>query len=69
MLSFAPDGEVHAIAETPTWGFVDGKFTAAWEVPTATTGTGVRVAELDTGIDTLHPELAGHFDSHPGPTS
>ena len=66
VLSFAPDGEVHAMTETPTWGFLDGKFTDAWEVPTATTGSGVRVAELDTGIDTQHAELVGHFDLEPG---
>ena len=66
VLSFAPDGEVHALAEIPTWGFLDAKFSAAWSVPTATTGSGVRIAELDTGIDTTHEDLTGHFDATPG---
>ena len=56
--AFEPDGEVHAFAETPTWGFVDSRFSTAWGT---STGTGVRVAELDTGIDTTHPDLTGHF--------
>jgi subtilisin family serine protease len=59
--AFEADGEVHALAETPSWGFTDSGFTAAWGNP-ARTGTGVRVAEIDTGIDTTHPDLVGHFD-------
>ncbi len=59
--SFAPDGEVQALAETPTWGFTDSGFTSAWGTPATNTGTGVRVAELDTGINTTHPDLTGHF--------
>jgi|tagenome__1003787_1003787.scaffolds.fasta_scaffold20981716_3 subtilisin family serine protease len=66
LVSLAPDGEVHATAETPTWGFVDSNFSAAWNAASGTTGTGVRVALLDTGVDTSHPELAGHFDAAPG---
>ena len=68
VIAFAPDGEVQATAEVPTWGFVDSKFTAAWDeaTPDPTNGTDVRVAELDTGIDTAHPELTGHFDVEPG---
>ena len=58
---FEPDGEVQAFAEAPTWGFLDSGFSTAWGDP-ATNGTGVRVAELDTGIDTAHPDLTGHFD-------
>jgi subtilisin family serine protease len=58
--SFAPDGEVQALAETPTWGFTDSGFVAAWGSP-AVNGTGVRVAELDTGVNTTHPDLTGRF--------
>jgi subtilisin family serine protease len=59
--AFEEDGEVHALAETPTWGFVDSGFTAAWGNPVSN-GGGVRVAELDTGVDTTHPDLVGRFD-------
>ncbi len=59
--AFEADGEVHALTETPTWGFVDSGFTAAWGNP-VNNGTGVRVAELDTGVDTTHPDLVGRFD-------
>jgi subtilisin family serine protease len=59
--SFAPDGEVQALAETPTWGFTDSGFTSAWGISATNTGTGVRVAELDTGVNTTHPDLSGHF--------
>jgi serine protease len=59
--AFEADGEVHALAETPSWGFTDSGFATAWGDPTST-GTGVRVAEIDTGIDTAHPDLSGHFD-------
>jgi serine protease len=59
--AFEPDGEVQAQTETPSWGFTDSGFTAAWGDP-ASTGTGVRVAELDTGVDTTHPDLVGRFD-------
>jgi subtilisin family serine protease len=59
--AFEEDGEVHALVETPTWGFVDSGFETAW-AGTGNTGAGVRVAELDTGIDTTHPDLLGRFD-------
>jgi serine protease len=59
--SFAPDGEVQAFAETPTWGFTDSGFATAWGNPVSNDGNGVRVAELDTGVDTCHPDLTGHF--------
>ena len=60
--AFEPDGELQALTETPTWGFVDSGFTAAWGDAPVSNGTGVRVAELDTGVDTTHPDLVGHFD-------
>lgn len=63
VISFSVDGEVHALGETPTWGFLDSGFATAWGSPAATTGTGIRVAELDTGVDTTHPDLVGRFDS------
>jgi subtilisin family serine protease len=59
--AFEADGEVHSLAETPTWGFLDSGFTAAWGA-SSSTGGGVRVAVLDTGVDTCHPDLTGHFD-------
>jgi subtilisin family serine protease len=61
--SFAPDGEVQALAETPTWGFIDSGFATAWGNPVNNDGTGIRVAVLDTGISKTHPDLTGHFTS------
>ena len=60
--AFEADGELQALTETPTWGFVDSGFTAAWGAAPVANGTGVRVAELDTGVDTTHPDLVGRFD-------
>ena len=59
VLAIAPDAKVHALGQTETWGFTAVGFRAAWSVPTATTGAGVRVAVLDTGVDAGHPDLAG----------
>jgi subtilisin family serine protease len=59
--AFEPDGELHAFGEAPSWGFAVSGFNAAWGSPAAT-GGGVRVAELDTGIDIAQPDLDGHFD-------
>jgi subtilisin family serine protease len=67
--AFEEDGEVHALGETATWGFLDSGFTSAWGVGATTTGTGIRVAEIDTGIDTTHPDLVGHFGDPSDPTS
>jgi subtilisin family serine protease len=60
--AFEADGELQALTETPTWGFVDSGFTAAWGAAPVANGTDVRVAELDTGVDTTHPDLVGRFD-------
>src|SRR3954454_17483892 len=60
--AFEADGELQALTETPTWGFVVSGFTAAWGGAPVSNGTGVRVAELDTGVETTHPDLVGRFD-------
>src|SRR4051812_33294121 len=60
--AFEADGELQALTETPTWGFVDSGFIAAWGNAPVSNGTGVRVAELDTGVETTHPDLVGRFD-------
>ena len=41
-----PDGEVHALAQTETWGFTDSGFRTSWTEPTPlpTSGADVRVA-------------------------
>ena len=71
VLSFAPDGEVQAIGRGPDAGASSTRSSPprGTGTPTPTNGPGVRVAELDTGIDTPHPDLAGHFDGRPVPTS
>jgi len=64
VIAFAPDAEVRASAQTESWGFTDDGFRAGWTAA-STTGTGVRVAVLDTGIDSTHPDLAAHLDPAP----
>jgi serine protease len=69
VLAFAQDNEVHALdTQTETWGFTDTGFRASWTeaAPTPTSGTGIRVAVLDTGVDATHPDVEGHFDAVPG---
>ncbi|MBP7936893.1 MAG: S8 family peptidase [Phycisphaerae bacterium] len=55
-----PDGEFHAVdAELDnTWGV---KKIGAGEVHTSTTGIGVKVAILDSGINYNHPDLNGNY--------
>lgn len=50
---------LHALAETVDWGLSALHVPAHWQ---ATRGQGIRVAVLDTGIDAVHPDLAGALD-------
>ncbi len=54
-------GGMAALAARPelTWGVQRVRGPAAWQ---NTMGRGVRVAVIDTGIDTTHPDLVGQVD-------
>lgn len=54
-------GSIGAMAARPelTWGVQRLRAPAAWQ---ETEGRGVRVAIIDTGIDTTHPDLVGQVD-------
>jgi subtilisin family serine protease len=52
-----PNGTVYALAQETPWGITRVRAPQAW--PLGTTGSGVGVAILDTGIDRTHPDLVG----------
>ncbi len=54
-----PDGTVQATAETIPWGISRVKADQVW--PLGYTGTGVKLAILDTGIDYTHSDLAPNY--------
>jgi subtilisin family serine protease len=55
------EGEYAVASGTPIqWALARQGFPSAWDV---TTGAAARVATLDTGIDSAHPELAGKIAS------
>ncbi len=53
------EAAVVSLAETIDWGLAANGIPSHWK---ATRGAGVRVAVLDTGIDSEHPDLAGAID-------
>lgn len=52
------EGQPSVLAETVPWGVTAIKAPAAWE---ATQGKAIKVAVLDTGIDSGHPDLAANY--------
>lgn len=54
------DGIVHAIGEVLPWGVDRIDADEVWDT---NTGSGIKVAIIDTGIDYNHPDLAGNFNS------
>ncbi len=56
-----PNIELHALQEQPLWGMdrIFGDESFIFPTWVTSTGDGVKVAILDTGIDTSHPDLAG----------
>lgn len=55
----APGMTAMAVRPELTWGVQRVRAPAAWQ---QTEGRGVRVAIIDTGIDTSHPDLVGQVD-------
>ena len=58
VLYIEEDGVVRAAGQTTPWGVEKIGSVSAW---TATTGAGINVALLDTGMDYDHPDLAGNI--------
>lgn len=58
VLRLDPDTVHFAVAETVTWNIKKINADQAWGT---TSGTGVKVGILDTGIDSSHPDLKGRI--------
>lgn len=54
-----PDATVTATADSVPWGISKVKADLVW--PSGNTGSGVKVAIIDTGIDRNHPDLAPNY--------
>lgn len=61
---FTVSAEINAqdVSEVLDWGLIAYGVEGAWKI---TRGHGVRVAVLDTGCDTSHPDLIGQFAVEP----
>lgn len=53
-----PDVKVHKLEQTTPWGITKVRAPESW--PTAT-GSSIKVAVIDTGIDYNHPDLAANY--------
>ena len=60
VVTLGPDVLVQA--QSDSWGLEAVASRTAWASPLASTGVGVRVAVLDTGLDASHPAFAGRAD-------
>ena len=54
-----PDFEAHAVDDTIPWGIARVKAPEVWAIPN--TGTGIKLAIVDTGVDYYHPDLAPNY--------